>query len=247
MAEAGAKDKAVALIQQAKTLTDVTSMGGQQGFLVQNSPGLQANDYSISTMANSSGEDVRNMVRWAFEEKTKEGSVSPEVFVFRDALGGFFDTKYVVAAVRTIIPKGPANVATLKGLPEADTKVKNIKKGEYIISKIQGNDFSAIATQWNARQDTIKAVSFMQSQSGEPRIQGTLFTMNVGQVSKPIIGSQGVYLIAPVTEKTQSQVPTDLTMFRKQLASGAMVGVRTNLIKSLIKNAEVKDNRAKFF
>jgi len=93
----------------------------------------------------------------------------------------------------------------------------------------------------------VKAVSFMQSQSGEPRIQGVLFGLTPGQISKPIVGGSGVYLIAPVTDRTQTQVPTDLTMFRKQFSSTAMVGIRTNLIKSMIKNADKKDNRAKFF
>ncbi len=242
-----AKDKAVAVLQKAKNINDLTAMGGEQGFVVQSSTALLANDYAIAAIPSASGEDARNVIRWAFEEKTKEGMVCPELFVFRDPQGGFFDSKYVVAALKTIVPKGPANIATLKNLPEADNKVKNLKKGEFIKSKIQTEDFSAIATQWNARQDTVKAVSFMQSQSGEPRIQGTLFAMEPGQISKPIIGSQGVYLVSPVTAKTQTQIPTDLTMFRKQVSSSAMVGIRTNLIKSLIKNADKQDNRAKFF
>ncbi len=247
MTQQAAKDKAVAVLQKAKSFAELTAMGGEQGFVVQTTTGLMANDYAIASMPSASGEDARNVIRWAFEEKVKEGAVSPEIFVFRDPQGGFFDSKYVVAALKTIVPKGSANVATLKNLPEADTKVKNLKKGEYIKSKIQTDDFSAIATQWNARQDTAKAVSFMQSQSGEPRIQGVVFGLTPGQISKPIVGGTGVYLISPVTERTQTQVPTDLTMFRKQFSSTAMVSIRTNLIKSLIKNADKQDNRAKFF
>lgn len=240
-----AKDKAVALIQAAKTVTDLTAQGGQQGFLVQNSPALKANDYTIGTLG--SGEDARGMVRWAYEEKTKEGAVSPEVFVFRDAQGGYFDSKYVVAGLKTIVPKGPAKIATIKSLQDADTKVKNRKKGEYIKSKIQTNDFAALASQWNARQDTVKGVSFMQSQGGEPRVQGTVFALTTGQVSQPIIGNSGVYLVSPVSDKTQSQIPTDLTNLRRQVSSTAVVGVRTNLIKSLVKKSDLKDNRARFF
>jgi peptidyl-prolyl cis-trans isomerase D len=247
MTQQAAKDKAVAVLQKAKNINDLTTMGGEQGFVVQNSTGLLANDYSIAAIPSASGEDARNMIRWAFEKKTKEGSVSPEIFVFRDPQGGFFDSKYIVAALKTIVPKGPANIASLKNLPEADTKVKNLKKGEFIKSKIQTEDFSAIATQWNARMDTVKAVSFLQSQSGEPRIQGALFALETGKVSKPIIGNQGVYLISPITAKTQTQIPTDLTMFRKQVSSSAIVGIRTNLIKALIKNADKQDNRATFF
>jgi len=240
-----AKDKAVALLQQCKSLADFTALGGQQGFLVQNTPGVKANDYAIGTMGT--GEDTRNVVRWAFEDKTKVGALSPEVFVFRDAQGGYFDSKYVVAGLKNIISKGSAKLSTIKDLAEADTKVKNRKKGEFIKSKIQSTDFGALATQWNARVDTIRGVSFMQSQGGEPRLQGTLYALTAGQVSQPIIGNTGVYVVSPITEKTQSQTPTDITMFRRQVSSSATVGIRTNLIKSMVKKAEMQDNRARFY
>ena len=240
-----AKDKALALVQQCKKVEDLINLGGQQGFLVQNSPALKGADYNIGNLG--SGEDARNMVRWAFEENTKVGAVSPEVFVFRDPLGGYFDSKYFVAGLRTIIPEGKASLATLKSLAEAETKVKNRKKGEFIKSKITTTDFEAITTQWNARQDTVRGASFMQAQAGEPRLQGLLFTLATGQVSAPIIGSTGVFLVSPVSDKVQTQVPTDLTMFRRQVTSTALVNVRTNLMKSLIKKAEMQDNRTRFF
>lgn len=240
-----AKDKALAVVQSAKTLEDLTAQGGQQGFLVQNSPALKASDFSVGSIG--SGEDARTLVRWAFDAKTKQGSVSPELFVFRDPQGGYFDSKYVVAALRTIIPEGPSTITTLKTLQEAENKVKNLKKGEFIKSKIQTTDFGALAAQWNARQDTVHGASFLQSQAGEPRIQGLLFNMTPGQISQPIMGNSGVFLISPVTAKTQTQAPTDLTMFRRQMSSSAMVAVRTNLIKSMTKDAKVQDNRARFF
>jgi peptidyl-prolyl cis-trans isomerase D len=207
---------------------------------------LKENDYNVVNLG--SGEDAREMVRWAFNEKTKLGDVSPELFVFRDQTGGYFDSKYVVAALRTIVPEGKASLATLKSLQDAETKVRNVVKGKYIAEKIGGNqDFAAIAAQWNARQDTVRNVSFLQTQAGEPRIQGTLFTLTAGQVSKPIVGNSGVYLISPVTDRTQVQTPSDLTMFRRQVSSTAVVNVRSNLMKSLVKNAELRDNRARFF
>jgi len=87
----------------------------------------------------------------------------------------------------------------------------------------------------------------MQSQGGEPRLQGTLYALTAGQVSQPIIGNTGVYVVSPITEKTQSQTPTDITMFRRQVSSSATVGIRTNLIKSMVKKAEMQDNRARFY
>lgn len=241
-----AKDKALAVLQSAKKLEDFVSAGGQQGFFIQNSPMLKENDYNVGNLG--SGEDAREMVRWAFNEKTKLGDVSPELFVFRDQTGGYFDSKYVVAALRTIVPEGKASLATLKSLQEAEVKVRNIAKGKFIAEKIKDNqDFSAIAAQWNARMDTVRNVSFLQTQAGEPRIQGTLFAMTAGQVSKPIVGTSGVYVISPVTDRAQVQTPSDLTMFRRQVSSTAIVNVRSNLMKSLVKNAELKDNRAKFF
>jgi len=240
------KDKAVALIQQAKTATDLETIAGQQNLKVQNTQALKINDFNLGAVLGV-GEDAREVIRWAFEENTKLGSVSKEVFAFGDPKGGYYDSKYVVAAMKNIVPQGTSTIATLKSLPQADAKVKNLKKAQVIISKTQNlTDLAAIAAQWNARVDTLKSGNFLQT-TGEPRVTGTLFSLETGTVSKPIVGSMGVVVLKPLTDKTQPPIPADITMFRRQMSSQAVGGMRTNLIKSLEAQYKVQDNRFKFW
>ena len=239
------KDRAVAFVQQAKTIADFTKLAAEQNLKVETSAGLKANDFTVGQLG--AGEYSRDIVQWAFNEKTKASQVSQEVFAFRDANGGYFDSRYVVMALKSMASKGSASVATLKALPEAETKVRNQKKGEILKAKIAANtDLPGLAAQWGVEVDTARGTSMMQA-GGEPRILGTVFTLAKDATSGPIIGNSGVYVVKPITEKLQVQVPADLTLFRKQVSSQAAAAVKSNLLNSMKRTADLRDNRNRFF
>lgn len=243
--QGAAKERAEALVQSAKTLDALTAAADQQKLVIQNSTPMKANDFTLGVLG--AGDDVRSIVQWAFNEKTKVGAVSQEIFSFRDAAGGYFDTKYVVAALKTIVPKGSATVETLKSLPDAELRVKNRKKGEILKGKLQNQtDLFALASQWSTKVDTMKQGSFVQT-GGEPRVIGTVFSMTKGAVSAPIVGNGGVYVVSPIADPLKPQVPSDLTMFRRQSLSPAVSSVRLNLMNAMKKAADIKDNRSRFF
>ncbi len=245
-----AKDLALAMIQQAKTLSELTTLAGQSKLPLQTTPPLKANDFSLGAMGT--GEDAREIVRWAFDSKTKVDAVGQEVFSFRDPAGGYFDSKYVVAALKSIAPKGEATIATLKATPRADAEVKNRKKAEVIKSKLQNaGDLNAVASQWGVTVDTAKGSSMMQpfipNAGTEPRVVGTAFSLNTGAVSQPIAGNSGVYIVKPLTEKNDVPPPADLTMFRKQVTSSTTSNLRMGLMNAWKKQADLRDNRSRFF
>ncbi len=240
------KDKAVALIQQAKTITDLQALAEKQSIKLQNTQPFKVNDFNLGAILGS-GEDARDIVRWAFEKSTKLGSVSKEVFAFGDKKGGYFDTRYVVAAIRTIIPKGESTVATLKSVQDADFQVKNLKKAAFIISQSHNlGDLQAFAAQWGAKVDTLQGANFLQT-TGEPRVTGTLFSLEAGKISEPIIGTIGVVLLQPINIKPAPQMPADITMFRRQMSSQSAGLVSTGLMKILERQHKVQDNRFRFW
>lgn len=240
-----AKDKAIALVQGVKNLGDLTTQATQQTIELQSSKSLKSNDYALDGLGT--GSDAREVIRWAFGEDVKAGSVSKDVFSFRDESGGYFDSKYLVAALKSVAPKGKATVAILKSLPEAEQKVKQIKKGEVLKAKIGSNtDMNAVAAQFESKVDTVKAVSMMSS-GGEPRVLGTVFRLAKGETSAPILGASGVYILQTLSDKPQTQIPADLTMFRKQYTSSAASSIRTNIMATLKKEANIKDNRSRFY
>ena len=240
------KDKAVALVQSAKTIEALTTAASQQNLQVLTSAPVKSSDFSVGVL--TPGDDAREIVRWAFNEESKLNAVSPEVFTFRDAAGGYFDSKYVVAALKTISPKGPATVAALKANPEADQRVKNRKKAEVITAKMlaAAGDLSAIATTWGVQVDTARGTSIAQAGS-EPRVVGTAFSLAKDAVSAPVNGNSGVYVVSPLTDKPQIQLPEDLTLFRRQAASSAQSSFRIGFMDALKKAAEVEDFRSKFY
>lgn len=240
------KDRAVALVQQAKTLEDFTNQATQQNLQLLTSSPLKSTDYNVGVLPG--GDDAREIVRWAFDAKTKLNSVSQQVFVFRDPAGGYYDSKYVVAALKGISPKGPATVATLKATPEADQKVKNRKRAEVITSKMLQNagDLAGIASTWGVSVDTARGTSIAQGGS-EPRVVGTAFSLAKDEVSSPIPGNSGVYILSPVGDKVDPAVPADLTMFRRQASSSAASMIRVNLMNSMKKAAKIDDFRSKFY
>jgi len=239
------KDRAVALVQQVKTIDDLIAKTAPENLKVESTKPLVASDYNLDALGT--GSDAREIVRWGFEEKSKAGMVSKEIFSFRDATGGYFDSKYVVAALKSIAPAGSASVATLKSMPDADLKVKNHKKGEFLKGKIQTvTDLSALAQQFETKVDTARGAAMMQA-GGEPRVVGTVFSLAKDAISSPIIGNGGVYVVKPISDKPQSQAPADLTLFRRQMSSSTAGNVKMNLINSLKKTSNIRDNRSRFF
>jgi peptidyl-prolyl cis-trans isomerase D len=239
------KDQAMSLYQQSGNIDELTTLAGQQNLPVQTSSVLKSADYNVGAGGQQLGADQgsRDIVRWAFDKKTEVGNVAKEVFVFRDPAGGYFDAKYVVAALKAVIDEGAPSIATLKSLPEVEAKVKNRKRADVIIAKLAGtSDLGAAAQAYGVAIDTARGSSFMQA-GGEARVVGTVFSLPKDQVSKPIPGSSGVYLVKPVSDKPEAQLPPDLTMFRRQANSTAVTFVRRELLTAMKKDADIRDNR----
>ena len=244
------KDQALALVQKAKTLDDFYSEAGQLNLPVNTSQPVGANDYSVNLLGV--GDDTREVIRWSFDKSTKVGGVGQDVFSFRDPGGGYFDSKYVVACLTNISPAGKATVETLKANPAAELAVRNRKKGQMLKEQI-GNvsSLQALADKWAVTVDTTKGSSMLQTYvpngGSEPRVVGAAFGLEKGSLSNAIVGNSGVYVVKPITDKTSQAVPADLTLFRRQVTSSANSNVRMNLMSTWKKQAEVKDNRSRFF
>jgi peptidyl-prolyl cis-trans isomerase D len=208
---------------------------------------LRANDYFFGSLGQ--GNSAREIIRWAFNNETSKDKVSKEYFTFADENGGYFDSKYVVTALKTINPKGEATVEGVRTQIEA--LVKNKKKADAIKAKLGTADIAAAASQYGVAVDTARGASMMQPSLNnggmEPRVVGTAFSLANGAVSKPIEGNAGVYIVKAIMDKPAAQLPPDLTLFRKQVASGAANSVKTSLMRAWKKASDIEDNRSRFF
>lgn len=244
------KDQVLAFLQKAKTREALIDLAKKENLFVQASTPLKASDYSLGGINTTS--EAREIVRWAFDSKTKVDGVSQEIFSFRDPNGGYFDSRYLLAALKSIVPKGPATVAALKADARAEMEVKNRKKAEVIQSRIQNaKDLNALASQFGVSVDTAQNTTMLQTflPTGgvEPRVVGAAFGLQPGGFTAPIAGASGVYVAQLLTALPEVTLPPDLTMFRRQITSSSSSGIRMNLLNAWKKQVEIQDNRSRFF
>ncbi len=232
------------LLLNSKNLEELKKNAAAKNLAVVPSTPFRTNDPALGALGQAEG--IRQVIRWAYEAGV--GERCKTTFGLREQ-GEAYNSKYVVAALKSVIPKGFPSVKDLKD--QLTPYVKNRKKGEVLKSKITSSDLNAIAAQFNSKIDTAKGVTFnatfIPNLGAEARVIGSAFTTETGQVSKPIAGDNGVYVLK-VTNKTNiDNSPVDKNVLRQQMASPIKGQIRGTILRSLRKKADLVDNRSKFF
>ena len=225
------------------TLNEYTAAVSNHAHLsLETSGPLKENDFSVGTLG--AGESSRGIIKWSYT--AKKGEVSPEVYSYQNPASTYYD-RYVVAALSEITPPGVPPVAQVQS--DIAPEIMNLKKGEKIQTAIQGKDMAAIASQYDVSIDTASRVVFTQLEvanlGNEPKVIAQAFALNVGDISQPIIGNSGVYIIQ-VTEKPAVTGDPNLPQLRQQISSTTKNLISGKLIEAMKKNATIKDNRSTF-
>lgn len=194
---------------------------------------VKAIDENFGSLSNQ-----RQIVKWAFEDDTKIGSVKRFEIV---------NVGHVIAKLKSIAPKGLMSVEEAR--PQVEPILKNKKKAAKIEGKMKGASLAAIAaankvTVMNAVDLTIENPSIPNA-GFEPKVVGLAFSTKAGVVSKPIEGNSGVYVIATkvVTKAPAIKKYDDFIAKVKQQA----VGNSGRFMEALKKDADIQDNRADFY
>lgn len=245
------KELALKLQEENKDIESLRQAATAQGLTIETSPALKANDFSVGTLGV--GQGSRELVRWAFGdsqnvEPGELGEVSPQIYNFQNQ-GEYHVSKYAVAALQSIIPAGLPSWKDVKS--EIEPQVINRKKGELIKSQLSGmTDLQSIANKYGVAVDTATSVTFASAfiqtaGASEPDVVAEAFKIDLNQVSPPIAGTNGVYVVKP-TNKPAAAAP-NASIARQSSQQQARVQVAGKLMPSLRKNADIKDNRSRFF
>lgn len=224
--------------------------------------GLQKNENS-EEVANSNGLQLRladeikpgqkslpglseagELMRWIFDDETKVGSSSDVMQI---------DDKYLVAKVVKHTQEGDATVDDVRD--ELTARVKKEKQAEILTAQIEealksNPNPEGLAVTLKTVVREIRAQEYsgatLQYFNNDYAVFGTLFGLPLNQVSKPIVGDQGVY-VAWVTDVKQPEVPEDLSK-EKQMLNRQITGAAAGAIEAaLTAGADIKDKRYKFY
>lgn len=212
---------------------------------VQSSDDLGENDYVISTL--TPGNTSRDIVKWAFEKETSVNDVSPVVYQFQDPVL-YYNNAFVLAGLSKIKKPGMPKVEDVRS--QVEFAVMNQLKGESVVKSLTSNDLSSIASQYNTKVDTIRGVNLLNTFVGglgnEPAVVGKAFGQSPGDISKPILGNSGVFVVQTLNRQEAGET-TNISFLRKTITERAKNQSQFLLVDALKDKVSIKDNRATFY
>lgn len=196
---------------------------------------LKENDRTIAGL-----ESPRELIRWAFN--AEKGDVSDV-----KELGNTF----VVGVLTATREEGFTAMDEIKDELEAGA-IKDKKAAKFMeeFEAARAGDIQTIADKMNLPVEVKENVQFSATAiSGlgrEPALIGTVGGMETGDISKPVKGDQGVYVVYLESRPDAPANPNYMNSSRMLNASLAQ-RVDFEVFEALKDKADITDNRAKFF
>ena len=208
-----------------------------QGLTKRSMPRMNASTYQITGIENP-----RQIVRWAFDDKTKMHDVSS---IFE------LDNAFVVAALTDVVPKGYAPLATIA--EQAKYQIINQKKGEVAVDRMQacGTDYDRMVKELGAESTSVSDVNIdsrvLSNFGVEADVIGTIMGMKEGEVVGPIAGNSSAFVIKNV-KVTPAPATTDYSTILRDKTSQFNNKVLNNGVYNALRNmCEIEDNRVMFY
>jgi peptidyl-prolyl cis-trans isomerase D len=198
------------------------------------SPNVRPEATAVSGVQNAS-----EIIGWTFNPETEEGAISQPISV---------DDGIVVVCLMEIKEKG---VPSLRNVYDrVKQEVIKEKKAEKYMAMMTGSSMEEIAGKVSAQVMTFENLSMAMRNipsSGvsetESAAIGAAFGLPTGNISAPIKGKGGVYVIQRVADVTRVESPDNYVSFRKDKMRGQKASAPMTLFNSLREAAEIEDYR----
>ena len=225
-------------VSQNRTYEQFNQAIEDQGLTKRTMPRMNKATYQITGIDNP-----REIVRWAFDGKTKKGDVSDKVFEL--------DNMFVVAALTGIVNEGYAPLDVVA--EQSKYQILNKKKGEMAVEKMKacGNDVNRMVNELGAESTTVSDITIDSRVLGnfgvEADIVGTLLGMKEGQEVGPIAGNSSAFIIKNV-KFTQPATTNDYSdIIREKTSQFSNKVLNNGVYNALRNNAKIKDNRTEVY
>lgn len=206
---------------------------------------LGKNDKTIPGMDNA-----REIIREAYlTDKTGNVLLTKEKSPIFES-----GNKFTVAVLTEIQKEGIASLNSVASLIKRE--LIRQKKGEIIAKELEkdmSGSQSLLSIAQKAKAEVVDAndVNFNSVQlpgAGiEPKVIAEAVAMNEGEISKPIIGNQGVYIVTVNTKHVNEVTPEQIAQAKASMLQTNFYRVNYQLLPSLVKKAGVVDSRYKFY
>lgn len=206
---------------------------------------LKENDYSIDLLGP--GNTSRDMVKFAFNENTEIGDLSPEVYTYTDPQL-YYNRKYVIAGLSKIKEPGVPSVEEVRD--NVEVTVMNQKKANAFLSQLKGKSFEQIASDRGIEIDTVLNASlnsvFVPGLGNEPKVMGTAYNVDQGQTSQPIVGNSGVFVVRKISATSPGE-SSGLVSIRNRLSNQSKGAKSFKVVEAIRDKSVIKDLRSTFY
>lgn len=218
--------------------TDFEEVANQQGHTVS-----KADDVNAMETTLMGTEVPRDLMRWAFD--ADKGDVTDKIYES--------DNHYIVAQLTEIRKAGQLPLEAVKS--EMEDVVRNRVKAKKLIAQAEeaasgATNIAQIGEKLGKTpvlaENIVFANPVIPGVAQENAVVGTAFGLQPKQPSKPIRGSQGIYVVE-VTGFVNPEAPTDLTAQKQQLSQSLSQRTWSLAFQALQDKADIVDNRARFF
>lgn len=184
-------------------------------------------------------DNTKEVTRWAFE--AKKGQASNIITVNNDY--------FFVVAVKDVHKEGYATLQEMSGTIRSILYNQKLaeKKTQEVAEKIKDlGSMQAIADALNTTVSTSDNVTFasLTSQGLDPKFIGAVSVAEPGVINGPLTGSIGVYVYKVTAHDTGSFFTEDDARTRNEQMSQYSTQM---LMPVMMKDGDVKDNRARFY
>lgn len=225
-------------VSQNRTYEQFNQAIEDQGLTKRTMPRMNKATYQITGIDNP-----REIVRWAFDSKTKKGALSDKVFEL--------DNMFVVAALTGIVNEGYAPLDVVA--EQSKYQILNKKKGEMAVDKMKacGNDVNRMVNELGAESTSVSDITIDSRVLGnfgvEADIVGTLLGMKEGEEVGPIAGNSSAFIIKNV-KFTQPATTNDFSdIIREKTSQFTNKVLNNGVYNALRNNAKIKDNRTEVY
>jgi hypothetical protein len=187
-------------------------------------------------------EEARSLVFWAYNQNTQVNSVKLD-----DQ-----NNRICVLMLSDIVEEGTQELEDVR--MQVESALRKEKSSQAIVAEFSqalasATDMNSLGKQMNLASEQATTLSFSSNTipgGFEPNVVGAFYGVEKGQLSAPIIGNSGVYVVSP-SDLKDSQVPKEYSSLKKQLEAQLQPRANFEVFNALKAMSDIEDNRVKFY